>query len=93
MLFPILYRYFLRKFGDYYSELYRILRNGKTIINNIPVLEKYISTDKWSNDSKNIRGLLEERAIRFTPPTTTSGGWTRLQTVRQYRGGKSGGPV
>ena len=49
------YRYFLRKFGDYYSEIHRIPGNGKNIINNIPYLEKYIS-----NDSKDIRGLLED---------------------------------
>lgn len=54
------YRYFLRKFGDYYSEIYRIPSNGKSIINNIPLLEKYISNDKWSNDSKDIKGLLED---------------------------------
>lgn len=54
------YRYFLRKFGDYYSEIYRIPSNGKKIINNIPLLEKYIPKDKWSNDSKDIKGLLED---------------------------------
>ena len=53
------YRYFLRKFGDYYSEIYRIPDNGKNIINNIPLLKKYISAGKWSNDSKDIRGLIE----------------------------------
>jgi hypothetical protein len=54
------YRYFLRKFGDYYSEIFRIPVNGKNIINNILFLEKYISNDKWSNDSKEIKGLLED---------------------------------
>jgi len=54
------YRYFLRKFGDYYSEIYRIPSNGKKIFNNIPLLEKYIPKDKWSNNSKDIRGLLED---------------------------------
>ena len=54
------YRYFLRNFGDYYSEIYRIPVNGKNIINNIPLLEKYIPKDKWSNDSKDIRGLIED---------------------------------
>lgn len=54
------FRYFLRKFGDYYSEIYRIPDNGKNIINNIPLLEKYIPKDKWSNDSKDIRGLIED---------------------------------
>jgi len=54
------YRYFLRKFGDYYSEIYRIPSNGKKIINNIPLLEKYIPKNKWSNDSKDIKGLLED---------------------------------
>ncbi|MFA5805869.1 MAG: hypothetical protein WC879_14625 [Melioribacteraceae bacterium] len=54
------YRYFLRKFGDYYSEIFRIPDNGKNIINNIPHLEKYIPKNKWSNDSKDIKGLLED---------------------------------
>ena len=54
------YRYFLRKFGDYYSEIYRIPNNGKNIINNIALLEKYIPIGKWSNDSKDIRGLIED---------------------------------
>lgn len=54
------FRYFLRKFGDYYSEIYRIPDNGENIINNILLLEKYIPKDKWSNDSKDIRGLIED---------------------------------
>ncbi|MFA5806450.1 MAG: hypothetical protein WC879_17600 [Melioribacteraceae bacterium] len=54
------YRYFLRKFGDYYSEIFRIPDNGKNIINNIPLLEKYIPKNKWSNNSKDIKGLLED---------------------------------
>ena len=54
------YRYFLRKFGDYYSEIYRIPGNGKNIINNIPFLEKYVSNGKWSNDSKEIKGLIQD---------------------------------
>ncbi len=59
------YRYFLRKFGDYYSEIYRIPGNEKTIINNIPLLEKYIPQNKWSNDSKDIKGLLEDMATGY----------------------------
>lgn len=51
------YRYFLRKFGDYYSEIYRIPSNGKNIIDNIPLLEKCISNDKWSNNLKDISTL------------------------------------
>jgi len=54
------HKYFLRKFGDYYSEIFRIPNNGKKIINNIPFLEKYIPKEKWSNDSKDIKGLLED---------------------------------
>lgn len=54
------YKYFLRKFGYFYSEIYRIPNNQKKIINNIPFLEKYISKDKWSNNSKDIKGLLED---------------------------------
>lgn len=54
------YKYFLRKFGDYYSEIYRIPNNGKTIVNNILFLGKYISKDKWSNNSKDIKGFLED---------------------------------
>lgn len=54
------YKYFLRKFGNFYSEIYRIPNNQKKIINNIPFLEKYISKDKWSNNSKDIKGLLED---------------------------------
>lgn len=54
------YRYFLRKFGDYYSEIFRIPANGKSIINNIPNLEKYIPKNNWSNDSKDIKGLIED---------------------------------
>lgn len=54
------HKYFLRKFGDYYSEIFRIPNNGEKIINNIPLLEKYIPKNKWSNDSKDIKGLLED---------------------------------
>lgn len=59
------YRYFLREFGDYYSEIYRIPNNGKNIINNIPLLEKYIPIGKWSNDSKDIRGLIEDLSTGY----------------------------
>ena len=54
------YKYFLRKFGDYYSEIFRMPRNGKNIINNMSFLEKYISNNNWSNSSKDIKGLLED---------------------------------
>lgn len=59
------YRYFLRKFGDYYSEIYRIPGNGKKLISNIPGLEKYVLKGKWSNDSKDIRGLLEDKSTGY----------------------------
>ena len=59
------YRYFLRSFANYYSEVYRIPDNGKCIIHNIPDLEKYISPDKWSNDSKDIKGLIEDMSTGY----------------------------
>jgi hypothetical protein len=59
------YRYFLRKFGDYYSEIFRIPDNGKNIINNIPRLEKYIPKNEWSNNSKDIKGLIEDKSTGY----------------------------
>jgi len=59
------YRYYLRSFGDYYSEIYRIPDNGKGIIDNILFLEKYISAGDWSNNSKDIRGLLEDLSTGY----------------------------
>lgn len=52
------YKYFLRAFGHYYSEIFRIPGNGKSIINNIPFLDKYVSNEKLLNNSKDIKGLL-----------------------------------
>ena len=54
------YRYFLRKFGDYYTEVYRIPNNGKKLFENVPLLEKYVSKNKWSNDSKDFKGFVED---------------------------------
>lgn len=59
------YRYYLRSFGNYYSEIFRIPDNGKNIIDNIPFLEKHISKDIWSNDSKDIRGLIEDMSTGY----------------------------
>jgi hypothetical protein len=66
----VTYRYFLRKFANYYSEVYRIPDNGKCIVHNIPHLEKYISPDKWSNDSKDIKGLLEDLSTGYFSETS-----------------------
>lgn len=63
------YRYFLRKFGDYYSEIYRIPNNGNGIMDNIPALEKYIPKGKWSNDSKDIKGLIEDISTGYFSET------------------------
>lgn len=63
------YRYFLRKFGDYYSEIFRIPNNEKGIMDNIPALEKYIPKGKWSNDSKDIKGLIEDISTGYFSET------------------------
>ena len=55
----VTYRYFIRRFANHYSEVYRIPNNGKCITHNIAYLEKYLSPDKWSNDSTDIKGLIE----------------------------------
>ncbi len=64
------YRFFLRKFGDFYTEVYRIPDNGKSIMNNIPCLEKYLLKGNWSNNSSDIRGLVEDISTGYFCETT-----------------------
>ncbi len=59
------YKYFLRKFGDYYSEIYRMPNNGKKIIDNMYSFEKYIPKGKWSNESKDLKGVFEDEATGY----------------------------